>query len=217
VIFRRAGRLIRSKIALLQAKRLYPIEQSFSEDQPRDYQVGFARLFESDESFARVTKPRRFTFTAASAYKALQVSEAQYKAISAYENKFSIPVHYLFYNPLRIPSSVVVPISGPAELPASDVGCRIVPAATLRKVLRRKKKGYSPTYGDLANFLPAPFTTAPNTGGWRFEDFVADLLIECREGYVAENQNDPGLFRVFNLRQGPIAAAVSITFDAPGG
>ena len=34
VLFRRRGRLIRPKVALLQAKRLYPVEQDFSEDEP---------------------------------------------------------------------------------------------------------------------------------------------------------------------------------------
>jgi len=55
VLFRRGGRLVRSKVALLQAKRLYPVEQDFSEDKPVDYAVGFGRLLEPDEEFAQVT------------------------------------------------------------------------------------------------------------------------------------------------------------------
>jgi hypothetical protein len=37
VMFRRKGKLYKSKSALLQSKRLYPNEQPFEEDEPVDY------------------------------------------------------------------------------------------------------------------------------------------------------------------------------------
>jgi hypothetical protein len=49
VMFREAGKLRRTKVALLQSKRLYPDEQEFEEDTPFEYGIGIARLFESDE------------------------------------------------------------------------------------------------------------------------------------------------------------------------
>jgi hypothetical protein len=36
-MFRRKGKLYKSKSALLQSKRLYPNEQPFEEDEPVDY------------------------------------------------------------------------------------------------------------------------------------------------------------------------------------
>ncbi len=216
VLFRRGGQLIRSKIGLLQSKRLYPVEQHFNEDQPLDYFRGIGRLLEEDPTFAKVVEPRRFSFTEASIYRGLQVADNQYRAISDYEKKFSIPVHYLFYNPLTIPFSSIIPIVEPSELPADcEVGSRVVPASVLREGLKGKSTGYCPAFSDLTSLLPVPFGRTSHQAGWRFGDFVTDLLIDCKEGYVATRRDDPGLDLVFNRRTGPISAAMSITFDAP--
>jgi hypothetical protein len=73
VIFRRAGQVLRTKVALLQSKRLYPDEQDFSEDKAIDYMIGFGRLMPGDESYFRVTEPRLFSFGGQSRYKAFRV------------------------------------------------------------------------------------------------------------------------------------------------
>jgi hypothetical protein len=54
---------------------------------------------------------------------------------------------------------------------------------------------------------------------WALHNFVADLVIECKEGYIAGTNpmEDEGMFEVFNRRSGPIFAAISITIDAPAG
>jgi hypothetical protein len=54
---------------------------------------------------------------------------------------------------------------------------------------------------------------------WTLHNFVADLVIECKEGYIAGTNpmEDRGLFRVLNQRSGAISAAISITIDAPAG
>ncbi len=76
VQFRQAGRLLRSKVALLQSKRLYPDEQDLEEDVPLDYMIGFHRLAHDDDDWAEVTRPRRFGFTETSRYKALATSSS---------------------------------------------------------------------------------------------------------------------------------------------
>src|SRR5436190_1161126 len=59
VIFRRGTKIVRTKVGLLQSKRLYPDEQEFNEDEAIDYMVGFARLMKApEESFLGVTEPR---------------------------------------------------------------------------------------------------------------------------------------------------------------
>jgi hypothetical protein len=83
--------------------------------------------------------------------------------------------------------------------------------------LKRRSNGYAPCYGDLAYLLPAPFDRPENSAGWRLEEFVTELLIKCKEGYVTSGGGDEGLFAVFNERAAPIAAAIGITFDAPEG
>src|SRR5438477_10300348 len=39
VVFRRGGAIVRTKVGLLQSKRLYPDEQEFSEDEAVDYMI----------------------------------------------------------------------------------------------------------------------------------------------------------------------------------
>ena len=44
LFLRRAGKLVRSKVALFQSKRLYPDSGDIDEEEAADYHVGFARL-----------------------------------------------------------------------------------------------------------------------------------------------------------------------------
>lgn len=112
VIFRRAGTVMRTKIGLLQSKRLYPDELSVeAEDQPIDYMVGFGRLLHSDSEFRMATRDRRFSFSQDSKYRALEYRGKQYARVLEYQDREKIPVHYLFYNPLAIPSSQTIPIT----------------------------------------------------------------------------------------------------------
>jgi hypothetical protein len=53
--FRQAGKLLKSKIALLQSKRLYAVEEEYDEDQKVDYEIGFARLFRGSTSLEAIT------------------------------------------------------------------------------------------------------------------------------------------------------------------
>jgi len=52
LIYRSGTEVVRTKVALLQSKRLYPIEQAFEEDSPLTYATGFGRLNTSDENFS---------------------------------------------------------------------------------------------------------------------------------------------------------------------
>lgn len=215
VMFRKSGKLVRSKVALLQSKRLYPIEvDQCDEDNLYNYLVGFERLFESDNSYLSVSSPRKFTFNRFSRYQALQKDNDQYRHIEEYEREFRIPVHYMLYHPLRIPSSGNVPRTttrnprGP-----NKVGCRIVRSESVRQALSSLDSGHVPCYRELQIMLQAPFDSTEI--GWRLEYFVARLLVTCEEGYIADNPRDDGLAAVFRRRDGPISAAIAITFDSP--
>jgi hypothetical protein len=215
VVFRKGGKLQRTKVALLQSKRLYPIEQELNESQPADYRIGFGRLFEGDVRLESVAEPRLFTFTPDSQYKALVVNDGQYKAIKEYEKKKNIPIYYMLYHPWRVPYSIEIPLVE-AYTPSGDleVGCRVIASADLRKIMSGGKQR-SPKYRELINFIPSPETRSADSPGWRIEEFIVDLVLNCQAGYVARKQTDEGLFDIFFRRSGPIAAAVSITFDAP--
>ena len=216
VMFRHAGRFVRSKIALLQSKRLYPTEEDFGEDRSLDYLRGFGRLFDSEETHLAVSEPRKFRFKQTSEYKALRKGDDQYERIEQYENSTGIPVHYMFYHPLRVPSSYNVPRTttrnprGP-----NTVGCRIVRSGSVRQALQSFDSQRVPCYGDLQVRLPEPYSSTEHEVGWRLEHFVAHLLVTCEEGYIAQDRQDEGLDTVFYRRSRPISAAIGITFDAP--
>ena len=74
--------------------------------------IGFGRLLRAEDECGAVTEPRTFTFTEASAYKALLTGTGQYQSIAAHESQRKIPVYYLLYNPCQIPSSAVLPLTG---------------------------------------------------------------------------------------------------------
>jgi len=181
VVFRQGGKVVRTKVALLQSKRLYPDEQDLDEDTPIEYMIGFMRLFHSDDDWDAVTHPRSFAFTEHSRYKALMTGLTQYNAIASYETQRNIPVYYLLYNPRQIPSAAVVPLVGGHEVDGPcEVGCRIIPARQLRNALTGTPDGHSPAYGELRATLGAPFSPDIHPTGWRLEHFVTDLCSNAK-------------------------------------
>lgn len=191
VVFRKAGKVVRSKI-------------------------GFGRLFPNPTTFEAVSAPRTFHFTDASQYQALLAGDAQYAAIAQYEKKHHIPVFYFLHHPWRVPFSRVIPVTD-ARLPDGgfEVGCRVLPTSTVRTALDGKPKGYKSTFAELAAVSVTPPASSAEGPGWPVEEFIADLVLPCHSGYIAKSQRDAGLDAVFNRRGGPIAPAVAITFDAP--
>ena len=215
VIFRQAGKVVRSKVALLQSKRLYPNEQKEAEAEREDYEIGFARLYKGTATLEAITQPKLFTFSDVSCYEMLKPGSAQYKAITDYERKFKIPVYYLLYHPWQIPYNRAIPVTVQSQFEGEvRVGCRVLPSIDIRRTARRLKTQQF-KYGDLKHIVPKPATLTREGPGWLLEEFV-ELLLQCRVGYIAEKERDIGLERVFSRRTGPIAAAIAITLDAPG-
>ena len=217
VIFRRAGLVVQTKIALLQSKRLYPVEaQTTSEDHPLDYAVGFGRLLPADQEYKSAVKPRTFSFSRDSRYRAMEYGDGQYEAILNYEKETSVPIHYLLYNPLRLPLTVTYPVeAGGADTRGTSepVGARVLAATALTEKLSGQiKVGENPAFDHIFASSWAS-TTAP----WPLEYFIADLVLSCKEGHIAgvNPMTDEALYTVFNRRSGPISAAIAITIDAP--
>lgn len=91
----------------------------------------------------------------------------QYAAISSYEQQRQVPVYYLRYNPLTIPSSTIIPLA-PDPTSAADqceVSCRAVPARDLRQLLTGRPDGTSPSYGELAAGITSSFASVPSAAG----------------------------------------------------
>ena len=207
---------MRTKAALLQSKRLYPIEQkTIAEDTRREYETGFGRLYYGDDVWEREAAPRRFRFTPKSRYRTLSIWDDQTRNIDAWQGEYEVPVYFLLYNPWKVPWSVSVPLQaneGGAD--ACDVGCRIVPARDVFSVAAGKKASYTPTYEDITK-LAAPFGSVEHLAGWRLEHFVVALLLGCHQGVIVTGREEDLLRPMFYRRVAPIAAALSVTIDAP--
>jgi len=165
--------------------------------------IGFGRLMQGDDEELEAMRDRQFGFRDGSRYRALQVGNDQYVAIRKYEEEYGIPVHYLLYHPLTMPWAQVIPVrEEPQPMPDCQVGARVLLATDLRRAMDDQGSGSSPTFAQLGALQH-----------WRLEGFVTGELLGCRQGYRAAGPNDRGLRRVFGLRNGPIAAAISITID----
>lgn len=217
VVFRRAGVVVQTKIALLQSKRLYPVEaQTTAEDHPVDYVVGFGRLLPAEQEYKSAVKPRTFSFVRDSRFRALEYGDGQYQAILAYEKQTSVPVHYLLYNPLRLPSTATYPVEASGtktQISSETVGARVVSAVAIDTNLNGKiGVGDNPSFDQVFQ-SPVSSTSVP----WPLEYFIADLVLSCKEGHIAgvDSMSDEVLYTVFNRRSGPISAAIAITIDAP--
>jgi len=215
VIFRANGKLVRTKLVVLQSKRLYPDEQDLDEATLEDYLVGFARLYDAREMVpAAVSRP--FSMTEESAYKSLGINDEQQVTITGYLAGESPPVFYLFHNPMILPWQVVIPIAKATIVPEHcSVGCRVVPFGVFKQAMQGLASGHHPTFAEVRGRLPPPFDTPERAGGWRLEDFVVDRVLDCRDGYIIKRPDDPVANRVFGSRGGPISAALAITIDGP--
>lgn len=211
--FRHRGQIRRSKVALLQSKRLYPNEIKALPDQAVRYREGFFSLVKDDATFRDISRSRVFNFTSESRYLAYAKGDVQDVALMSYEAQRGIPVYYLWYNPHDVPWQADVPLTKRGKRGRPTVGCRVVPAASVREIINTEPQGYHLKFGDLAN-LPKPFR-GMHANGWRLEHFVADELLACKAGYATTEFNDQQLYNLFFRRSGPIAAAVSVTVDAP--
>lgn len=218
IVFRKAGVVQQTKIALLQSKRLYPIEsQTTAEVEPIDYIVGFGRLLPAEQEYKSSVKQRSFSFVEESRYRAFEYKGQQYNAILKYHDETGVPVHYLFYNPSRIPVTVAYPVQAQGGDPPNEpkwIGARIASAQMIDETLKTQnlKDGENPAFRDV--FADSSETTS---APWPLEYFIADLVLGCKEGHVAgvNPMEDEALFTVFNRRSGPISAAIAITIDSP--
>jgi hypothetical protein len=210
LIMRRGNKVVWSKAAVLQSKRLFPDGAIYDAAREwKEFRWGFGRL----HSGYTPTRSRTFEFTDESRYQSLNVGGEQAERIDAYEAEFNIPVHYLLYNPLVLPWARSIPVTPPEPaLPDNDIGSRVLRSRTL---LALRASGVSvPSYKEVAA-LSAPHALASFMAGWRLEDFVVSLLLGCHEGRLLDDSVDQPMEYLFNRRNNPIAAAFSVNLELP--
>jgi hypothetical protein len=212
VIFRQKGKIIRSKMAFLQSKKLYADNTTIPSRDPYG-RMGMGRLLDTEEEHKDIIRVKELIFKESSKYKAFKKDSEQQDAMSSFQRRFKIDMYYLFYNPVSIPHSIVSPLERTPELGENKVGCRVVSKDSLDDALQIHAKNYVPSYGDITYMLSGAFVNDEHKAGWRFEYFIVDLLIGCKEGLIDDSPNFGTLQELLYQKSSPISAALSITVD----
>jgi hypothetical protein len=215
MIFRRRGKVVRSKLALLQSKKLYSKPEPYVEVDPHFYRFGLGRLLQSDAEHADMVTDKILSFDVDSKYQALKKEGEQQNAMDKFQERFAMKMYYLFYNPVEIPHSIKMPLEQMPSLGNNQVGCRVISKNDLDNALISKAKGYSPSYHDLTIFLGEPFRDTAHQAGWRLEYFACDLMMDCKEGMIDDSRNFQSMVALMNQKTRPMSCAISVTFDMP--
>ena len=199
----------RSKVVLLQSKRLYPTSGGVREETKSDFEIGFARLSDPEDLALPIALERVFEFSENSRYKALARGSDQVKLIDDYENTVGLPVYYHLYNPWDLPFEQRIPLTDPTPPPgAPALGVRVIPAPALHRMLPDGSAKH-PSVADLSD----PDGLPPH--GWRVEDFICDEVLACHHGREYASISERPIWQLFNRRSGPIAASIAITIESP--
>lgn len=213
IFVRLGGRVRAKKVALLQSKRLFPSSHSqVVTDTRDDYHIGFGRLLPSNDMTVALAKAATYTFSPSSRYKSLRAADHQAAAIAEFEAERKVPVHYLFYNPWQVPSTVTTPFATlPKLVGTSNAGTRVVPAALVAQKMAGKAPTHAPSFSDLQGLVGQE----RHLSGWRLDHFVADLVLGCKEGKFLEEQDEGTMRSLFSERSGPISAAIAVAIEGP--
>lgn len=214
VIFSTAGRLVRSKIALLQSKRLFALEDAPESDDAflRRHLMGMRGLLPNDDKLTALKSPRSFTFSDESQYLSLEPQGRQYNSIMEYQASQQVPVYYLFYNPLAMPHTAIVPALGGTMATECTAGCRVVTSSELDAAIISAGTNESPRFRTIQTI-----NSNGVSGGWPLERFVVDRLLQCKDGRRFDDLKDPYLDGALYSRTRPIVASVAVTIDGPEG
>lgn len=212
IIFRRNGKILRSKMAFLQSKKLFADSVKAPQRDPY-MRMGMGRLLDTKEEHLELVKTRTLRFEEKSKYKSFKKESVQQEAMSSFQQRFNINMYYLFYNPLRLPHSIVSPLETQPDLTENEIGCRVITKDFLDEALKIHPKNYVPSYGDIKYMLTGDFVNKEHTAGWRLEYFAIDLMMGCKEGLVDDSPNFGTLQELLYQKSSPISAALSITVD----
>ena len=210
---RQAGRITRSKVALLQSKRLYPTTNQVREERLIDYRTGFARLADPEDLRTSISIQSEFNFNNDCRFNALVANSDQAQAIHKYEQEHKLLVYYQFYSPWTVPFVQRIPLSDYTR-PNIELthGVRVMRASTVHDFLQNQADGHRPTLSELQTVSGIEFPC-----GWPLDFFAGELFLKCKEGSIFETIADQRIQNLFYRRSGPIAAAIAITIEEPTG
>ena len=213
MIFRHKGKVVKSKLVMLQSKKLYANILKYNPNENNFGRYGLGSFIESDEYHNEVTSKRLMEFKDNSKYLAFKKNSSQQSTMGHFERRWGMDLHYLFYNPIRIPLTVEMPIVEQPVLTGNKVGCRVIAKIDLDSALSSLTKGQSPSYSHIRDNLPNKLNGLESAGGWKLETFVANLMLQCKAGLIDDSPNFESLSVLMQQKQRPMAAALSISFN----
>lgn len=92
IIFRRNGKILRSKMVFLQSKKLYPASIKHISTDPY-MRMGMGRLLVTDDEHLDLIKSRLVKFEEKSKYKAFKKDSLQQRAMSSFQDRFDINMY----------------------------------------------------------------------------------------------------------------------------
>lgn len=141
---RRGGEIVRSKVALLQSKRLYPTKGVVEEETVVDYEIGFGRLADPEDLARSLSTESEYQFTTACRFGALKAGSEQVKLIDEYQEKSELRVYYQLYCPWALPHTRRVPSEAwPRPEGQPMLGVRVLPVEVVHGILSAKQSGYA--------------------------------------------------------------------------
>ncbi len=212
IIFRKKGKIIRSKLAFLQSKKLYADAIKPLERDPY-HRMGMGKLLVTEDEHREFVKKRLISFEEKSKYKAFKKESEQQEAMSSFERRFKVDMYYLFYNTMVLPHQIETPLEQRPEIEKNLIGCRVIKKSFLDEALKIHGKNYTPSYGDIKYMLPGEYIQPEHEAGWRLEYFVIDLMLKCKEGLIDDSPNFESLQALLSQKSNPISAALSVTID----
>lgn len=204
----RRSKIIASKVAVLQAKRLFPSVGEIEDEDELGFLYGMNQWLRRDPAPTSMALVKQFTFDQSSKYNSLASGSDQVKAIDGFSQRFgNNAVYYLMYNPHKIPLSIEYPVKKYKQLASRPrVGARVYRKDEIHAFLNGKPKGRSPTFGDVSA-LGNP------TGGWRVEDWASREFLRCRVGRPFSAKEDETVASMLSRRSGPIGAAIQVSIE----
>lgn len=208
LVFKYNHKVVAQKLILLQSKRLYPTNNQVIELDDYDYDLGLALITHQDRLGASIFSKVQFLFDHSANYGALSAKSNQCTIIQEHFQDTNIPVHYLMYNPLVLPWSISYPIdSNEIYFPERELGARVIASENVHSILKPYTSGATLKFADICNQ-----EGDGNTFGWSLEDFFDDV-IQCKEGYIFNRDQDVGLNRLFERKSGPIYSIIEVVIE----
>jgi hypothetical protein len=204
----RGGKVVARKLGLLQAKRLYPLNNVVQDDDPVGFQYGFNALLTPNPSPTSMALCTRYDFTDACLYGAVRAKSPQVQFMEKWTKTSGFSVAYLLYNPPSVPVTISYPLVARHVLPTPPVlGCRVLTMQQMHGALAVLAEGQSPSLNHVASHVMGY--------GWRIEHWAADLLLRCKVGEEYGAEDEEALLPIIERRSGPIGAALAIHIELP--